>query len=312
MRETRILIADDHAPVRRGVRMLLESHPGWSICGESANGREAVEQARVTRPDVILLDVSMPELDGLQATQQILRDDPGAKVIILTMHDSAEMAAEAARAGAKKVVVKSEIHEMLITAIEALALCPVHLGGAALSGKTHVAALFRSRTSRYRVLAPFIDEGLTNGEKTIHFIDPPDRDAHLDAFLSESVDLARAEADGNARLVSWHETYLRDGRFEPDAMLTLIPQLLREASGEGFSRTRLVANMEWALLDYPGVKDLAAYELALNNALASFADVVICAYDLTKFGADVIIDVMLAHPVVLIDDTLCDVKPVDV
>jgi len=122
MRETRILIADDHAPLRRGVRTLLESHPGWSICGESANGREAVEQARVTRPDVILLDVSMPELDGLQATQQILRDDPHAKVIILTMHDSEEMAAEAARAGAKKVVVKSEIHETLIPAIESLAV----------------------------------------------------------------------------------------------------------------------------------------------------------------------------------------------
>jgi len=304
MRQTRILIADDHAPVRRGVRALLESHPGWSICGESANGREAIEQARSTQPDVILLDVSMPELDGLQATQAILRHDPTAKVIILTMHDSREMAAEAARVGAKQVVVKSEMHDLLIGAIESLDGAAVHLGGRVLGNETHVGALFHSRTERYRALAPFIAEGLMNGEKAIHFIDPPDRAAHLDALLSEHVDLASAEADGTARLVSWHETYLREGRFEQDAMLTLIQKALRDAAGEGFSRTRLVASMEWALLDLPGTAQVIDYELRLNEVLPSFPDVVICVYDLSRFRGDTILGVMESHPLILIDDSL--------
>src|SRR4029078_10746332 len=81
----RILIVDDHAVVRRGVRALLESHEGWEVCGEATNGRDAVEEARRLRPDIVTMDLSLPGLNGLDATKQILHDLPGTEVLVLTM-----------------------------------------------------------------------------------------------------------------------------------------------------------------------------------------------------------------------------------
>jgi DNA-binding NarL/FixJ family response regulator len=84
----RILVVDDHAVVRRGVRSLLESHEGWEVCGEATTGRHAVEQSRRLRPDVVVMDLSLPELNGLDATRQILKDAPETEVLVLTMHHS--------------------------------------------------------------------------------------------------------------------------------------------------------------------------------------------------------------------------------
>ena len=116
----RILIADDHAVVRRGVRAILESQPGWEVCGEVANGREAVEEVKRLKPDVVVLDVTMPELNGLEATRQILKDAPHTEVLILTMHSSEAVAGEALRAGARGVVLKSDADHELVLAVEAL------------------------------------------------------------------------------------------------------------------------------------------------------------------------------------------------
>src|SRR4029078_8094381 len=88
----RILVVDDHAVVRRGVRSLLESHEGWEECGEATNGRDAVEQSRQLRPDVVVMDLSLPELNGLDATRQILKDGPGTEVLVLTMNQSEGLA----------------------------------------------------------------------------------------------------------------------------------------------------------------------------------------------------------------------------
>src|SRR5688572_30999237 len=93
----RILIVDDHAVVRRGVRALLESCEGWEVCGEATTGREAVEQCRQLRPDVVVMDLSLPELNGLDATRQILKDAPGTEVLVLTMHQSEELARDVLR-----------------------------------------------------------------------------------------------------------------------------------------------------------------------------------------------------------------------
>ena len=116
----RILIVDDHAVVRRGVRSLLESHEGWEVCGEAINGRDAVEQSRQLRPDVVVMDISLPELNGLDATRQILKDGPGIEVLVLTMHHSEELARDVLRAGARGYIMKSDADENLITAVERL------------------------------------------------------------------------------------------------------------------------------------------------------------------------------------------------
>jgi DNA-binding NarL/FixJ family response regulator len=116
----RILVVDDHAVVRRGVRSLLESHEGWEVCGEATTGRDAVEQNRRLRPDVVVMDLSLPELNGLDATRQILKDAPDTEVLVLTMHHSEQLARDVLQAGARGYVLKSDADENLITAVDTL------------------------------------------------------------------------------------------------------------------------------------------------------------------------------------------------
>lgn len=116
----RILIADDHEIARRGIRALLESHPGWQVCGEAKDGRETVELARTLNPDLVLLDIAMPNLNGLEATRHILAASPNTAVLILTMHDSDQVVREVLRAGARGFLLKSDAGRDLVAAVEAL------------------------------------------------------------------------------------------------------------------------------------------------------------------------------------------------
>jgi len=116
----RILIADDHEVARHGIRALLESHPGWVVCGEAKDGRETVELAERLTPDLILLDIGMPNLNGLEATRQILAMSPEAVILILTMHDTDHVVREVLRAGARGFLLKSDAGRDLVAAVEAL------------------------------------------------------------------------------------------------------------------------------------------------------------------------------------------------
>jgi DNA-binding NarL/FixJ family response regulator len=116
----RILIADDHEVARRGIRSLLESHPGWDVCAEAKDGRDAVELATSTKPDLVLLDIGMPNLNGLEAARQILAPNPNVAILILTMHDSDNVIREVLRAGARGFLLKSDAGRDLVAAVEAL------------------------------------------------------------------------------------------------------------------------------------------------------------------------------------------------
>jgi DNA-binding NarL/FixJ family response regulator len=118
----RILIADDHEVARRGIRALLENHPGWEVCGEAKDGRETVELASSLNPDIVLLDIAMPNLNGLEAARQILAASPEVAILILTMHDSDQVVREVLRAGARGFLLKSDAGRDLVAAVEALQL----------------------------------------------------------------------------------------------------------------------------------------------------------------------------------------------
>lgn len=136
MKPLRLLLADDHEVVRQGLRAVLSDRRDWTICAEATTGREAVELARQHRPDIVVMDLTMPELSGLEATRQIHAVMPRIEVLILTMHASEHLVREVLAAGARGFVLKSDAGKSLITAVEALArhesfLTPNVLGGVA-------------------------------------------------------------------------------------------------------------------------------------------------------------------------------------
>lgn len=117
----RIFIADDHEIFRRGLKSLLESRPGWQICGEASDGLDAVKQVLQLEPDVLVLDVSMPGLNGLDATRRIMLERPEARVVILSQHEPSFLETSALEAGAKVYLTKTDVGQKLIRAIEGLA-----------------------------------------------------------------------------------------------------------------------------------------------------------------------------------------------
>lgn len=120
MEPIRLLIADDHEIMRKGIRSLLEAQPGWQVTAEASDGREAVEKAREIKPDVTVLDISMPSLNGLEAARQMIKNDARAKILILTQHESDPLIREVLDAGARGYVLKSDASRDLITAVNAV------------------------------------------------------------------------------------------------------------------------------------------------------------------------------------------------
>ena len=120
MKKLRILLADDHEVVRNGVRMLIEKEAGWEVCGEAVDGRKAVALAQQLAPDVVVLDLGMPELNGLEAARQIKRALPSTEVLIFTGEASEQLIHEVFAAGARSYILKSDIGQHLVAAIRAL------------------------------------------------------------------------------------------------------------------------------------------------------------------------------------------------
>jgi DNA-binding NarL/FixJ family response regulator len=130
MKPIRVLLADDHALVRAGLRALIERLPGVEVTGEASNGREAVKQIHALRPDVVLMDIGMSELNGLEATARVTKECPGVRVIILSMHTSEEYVVRALRAGAAGYLVKGAGPAELEVAVQAVARGQTYLSPA--------------------------------------------------------------------------------------------------------------------------------------------------------------------------------------
>ncbi|HUI64172.1 MAG TPA: response regulator transcription factor [Bacteroidota bacterium] len=120
MANLRILIADDHEIVRQGLRSLVESHAGWEVCGEAIDGWDSVNKTRELKPDVVALDIGMPNLNGLDAAREILRDNPKTKILFLTIYDTEQAVKTAVLMGAKGLILKSDAALELVTAVEAI------------------------------------------------------------------------------------------------------------------------------------------------------------------------------------------------
>jgi len=164
----------------------------------------------------------------------------------------------------------------------------------------HICAFFNGMDEHYRVLRPFIKEGLDQGDRACHLIDPERREDHLRRLTDAGIDVDQAMSSGQLDVRSWEETYLREDRFDQAAVLALVEQLLATDRGTERRRVRMVGQMEWAMLDKPGVNDLIEYESRVNHLVPKYDGAVICAYDLSQFGADTVIYALRTHPVVII------------
>jgi DNA-binding NarL/FixJ family response regulator len=151
---TRILVADDHDVMRRGIRELLEEHAGWEVCSEASNGRQAVDQAITLRPDIVVLDLGMPELNGLDAARQIKKAVPRTEVLIFTMHETDQLVRDVFAAGALGYVLKSDAARHLVNAIESLAAHKPFFRG----------DIAERVTAREREVVQLLAEGKTNKE----------------------------------------------------------------------------------------------------------------------------------------------------
>src|SRR5215467_8917180 len=117
----RILVADDHDLMRRGLTSLLESHPGWSVCAEAHTGREAISQAEELKPDIVILDITMPKLNGVEAARKILKASPNTEILVLSVHYSDQLIRDILDAGARGYIMKSDSDRDLAIAVEAWA-----------------------------------------------------------------------------------------------------------------------------------------------------------------------------------------------
>jgi DNA-binding NarL/FixJ family response regulator len=121
MNALKILVADDHDIVRTGMKSLMEDQPGWQVVAEAGTGRMAVDKAKASSPDVCVLDVTMPELNGLEAARQIKKLLPNTEILILTVHESEQIAAEVLKVGARGYILKSDAGRELVAAVKAVA-----------------------------------------------------------------------------------------------------------------------------------------------------------------------------------------------
>ena len=177
MKKLRILIADDHEVVREGVRALIEHEPDWEVCGAAANGREAVALATELKPDVVIVDMTMPELDGLQVVRQIKRALPQTEMLVFSAHESESVIAEVFAAGAKSYIRKADAGRHLISALRSLqqhkpyftdevseVLFARFLTGV---GKKQDPAASEKLSTREREIVRLLAEGKTNKENAL-------------------------------------------------------------------------------------------------------------------------------------------------
>jgi hypothetical protein len=180
----------------------------------------------------------------------------------------------------------------------------VEIAGSTLGRHRHVCAFFNGMEEQHRVLRSFFTDGFDQGDKAFHLVDPERREEHLGRLAGAGIDVPEAMGSGQLEVRPWEDGPLHGDRFDQDTWLASFERVLQSGPAAGYAQTRFLAHMEWALVDLPGVEDLIEFETHVNHVVPKYDDVVICAYDLSRFGANVVMDALRTHPVVIIGGLL--------
>ncbi len=172
------------------------------------------------------------------------------------------------------------------------------------AGNRHICAFFNGMDEHYRVLQSFISDGFDQGDKAFHLVDPQRREDHLRRLADAGIDVEEAVASGQLEVHPWEDGPLHGERFDQDAWLAGFEEVLRSGPASGYTKTRFLAQMEWALVDMPGIDDMIEFETRVNYVVPKYDNAVICAYDLSKFGASTVMYALRTHPVVIIGGLL--------
>jgi hypothetical protein len=176
--------------------------------------------------------------------------------------------------------------------------------GSTLGQHRHVCAFFNSIDEQHRVLRSFMKDGIEQGDKAFHLVDPERREEHLRRLGEAGIDVQEAMGTGQLEVQPWQDGPLRGDRFDQETWLASFEDVLQSGPAAGYAHTRFLGEMDWALTDLPGVEDLIEFETRVNYIVPKNDDAVICAYDLSKFGASVVMDALRTHPVVIIGGLL--------
>jgi hypothetical protein len=180
----------------------------------------------------------------------------------------------------------------------------LEIAGSTLGRHRHICAFFNGMEEQHRVLRSFITDGFDQGDKAFHLVDPERREEHLGRLAGAGIEVQEAMDSGQLEVRPWEDGPLHGDRFDQDTWLASFERVLQSGPAAGYAQTRFLAHMEWALVDLPGVEDLIEFETHVNHVVPKYDDVVICAYDLSKFGANVVMDALRTHPVVIIGGLL--------
>jgi hypothetical protein len=162
----------------------------------------------------------------------------------------------------------------------------------------HICAFFNGMDEHYRVLRSFIKDGVDRGDRAFHLVDPERREDHLRRLADAGIDVEAAMTSGQLEVHPWQDGPLKGDHFDQDTWLEGFERVLQPAAG--YAQTRFLAQMEWALVDLPGTEDLIEFETRVNYVVSKSGETVICAYDLSKFGASTVMYALRTHPVVII------------
>src|SRR2546421_8418948 len=176
----------------------------------------------------------------------------------------------------------------------------MQFAGGILGRQRHICAFFNGIDEQHRVLRLFIKDGFDRGDKAFHLVDPERREDHLRRLAEAGINVQDAMDTGQLEVRPWQDGPLRGGRFDQDTWLASFEQVLQSGPSTGYAQTRFLAQMEWALVDLPGVDDLIEFETRVNYVCPKYDDAVICAYDMSRFDASTVIYALRTHPVVII------------